>query len=506
MALLKNIINKFYLNSSNPSALLSLIAMLIAIRVMFITHGWVNTDSLLYFEQARLISNFDFSAAYELFKWPLYPSILGLTHYITHLDIQLVAQIWNTLFFGVFCLGFFKLILHLGGNRITLLLSALLIFSNQYIVGDILPMLLRDEGFWAAFIWGLLFFIRYYQTQQIKEAYLFQICFIIATLFRIEAIVYLFTLPTLLLITTNTEGTSRLKLYLNATTIALVIGACIALAFLLGLIDYNHIGRLQELNFNGERSNSIFQAIHEKAEIFGNEVLGSYLDNYALQSLLISYFWIVVIKTLKVTSIPVVLILALGRQGIKSIDAKATHVFVIVILTGLIIAYTTILQISLLSSRYVIAIAIVLLVLSTFAFQHLLSKLSNKWLRYSLISILGLMLIANLYDNQHIDLDRETVNYITSLNVDHSTVFYDTENARYYAHRPYENRILETELVNTKINNGEIFNYQYIVITVDNGQSEYESSVKSKLAQYDEIKTIYGWKKKSKAIIFKKNE
>jgi hypothetical protein len=506
MALLKNIINKLYLNSSNPSALLSLIAMFIAIRVMYITHGWVNTDSLLYFEQARLISNFDFSAAYELFKWPLYPSILGLTHYITHLDIQLVAQIWNTLFFGVFCLGFFKLILHLGGNRITLLLSALLIFSNQYIVGDILPMLLRDEGFWAAFIWGLLFFIRYYQTQQIKEAYLFQICFIIATLFRIEAIVYLFTLPTLLLITTNTEGTSRLKLYLNATTIALVIGACITLAFLLGLIDYNHIGRLQELNFNDERSYNIFQAIHEKAEIFGNEVLGSYLDNYALQSLLISYFWIVVIKTLKVTSIPVVLILALGRQGIKSIDAKATHVFVIVILTGLIIAYTTILQISLLSSRYVIAIAIVLLVLSTFSFQHLLSKLSNKWLRYSLISILGLMLTANLYDNQHIDLDRETVNYITSLNVDHSTVFYDTENARYYAHRPYENRILETELVNTKINNGEIFNYQYIVITVDNGQSEYEGSVKSKLAQYDEIKTIYGWKKKSKAIIFKKNE
>jgi hypothetical protein len=387
-----------------------------------------------------------------------------------------------------------------------LLLSALLLFSNQYIVGDILPMLLRDEGFWAAFIWGLLFFIRYYQTQQIKEAYLFQICFIVATLFRIEAIVYLFTLPTALLITTNTQETSRLKLILNATSIALVIGACIALALLFGLIDYNHIGRLQELNFNGERSVSIFQVIREKTEIYGKDVLGSYLDKYALQSLLLSYFWIVVIKTLKVASIPAVLILALGRQGIKSIEAKATRVFGIVILTGLIIAYTTILQISLLSSRYVIAIAIVLLVLSTFAFQYLLTKLSNKWLRYSLISILVLMLLANLHDSHNIDLDREVVNYIKEINVDHASVFYDTENARYYAHQPYKNRILETELVIANINNGEIFNHDYIVITVDKDQSEYVNSVKSKLTQYHEIKTIYGWKKKSKAIIFKKNE
>jgi hypothetical protein len=501
---LKDIINKLYFNNHNCYLLLLIVAVLIAIRVMQNTHGWVNTDSLLYFEQARLISNFSFSEAYQLFQWPLYASILGLTHYLTHLDIQFIAQIWNTIFFGLFCLGFFKLITHLGGNKTTLLLSALLIFSNQYIVGDILPMLLRDEGFWAAFIWGLLFFIRFYQDKLTKDAFLFQVCFILATLFRIEAIAYLFALPLILLFESTHTRLSRVKALLTSTHIILLIAIGLVAAMILGLVDTSQIGRLQELNFSDGRNN-IFLAIHQKAEVFGKEVLGDYLDNYALQCLLISYFWIIMVKAFNnVTGLVVLLIIYFGRSRLTSINAKAMQTLIISIVVGFIVAYVIMLRVSLLSSRYVIAIGIVMLILGSFALTHLIETLRSKWIKYSLITLLGLMLIANLYDRNHIDLDREVVNYMESLKVAHANVFYDTENARYYAHQLYQDRILETELVNSKMNNGELFKYPYIVITLDHDQTEYESSVKNRLRQYQEIKTIFGWKQKTKAIIFKK--
>jgi hypothetical protein len=59
---------------------ISALGLLLAAWVMFIQHGWINDDSVLYFEMARLISTGQFNDAVTLFNWPLYPSLIAFIH------------------------------------------------------------------------------------------------------------------------------------------------------------------------------------------------------------------------------------------------------------------------------------------------------------------------------------------------------------------------------------------------------------------------------------------
>ena len=79
------------------------------------------------------------------------------------MGIQTAAQLLNVLFFGISAFSFTQIIRLAGGSQLTMLAGALILFSAQYIVGDVLEMLMRDEGFWAFYLSGLVFFIRFYQ-------------------------------------------------------------------------------------------------------------------------------------------------------------------------------------------------------------------------------------------------------------------------------------------------------------------------------------------------------
>ena len=80
---------------------ITLLASLIAWRVIYIQQGWINDDSVLYFEVARLFSLGEWSAANALFNWPFYPALLAGFHQISGASFQLSAQILNIVFCSV---------------------------------------------------------------------------------------------------------------------------------------------------------------------------------------------------------------------------------------------------------------------------------------------------------------------------------------------------------------------------------------------------------------------
>jgi hypothetical protein len=176
------------LTESKLQVILTLLGMLIACIVMYIQHGWINDDSVLYFEMARLFSIGEWKQGVSLFSWPLYAALISAVHRATSLSLQTSAQLLNVVFFGLTTFSFTRLILLAGGKKTTMIYSALLLFSSAYIVGDVLPMLLRDQGFWAMFLTSLVYFIQYYREHKIRYALLWQIFAILALLFRIDGL------------------------------------------------------------------------------------------------------------------------------------------------------------------------------------------------------------------------------------------------------------------------------------------------------------------------------
>lgn len=511
MSVIKSLITKTSsdiaaLRPAQHIALLIVLSALVALRVTYVQHGWVNDDSLLYFEVARHLAHGEWQAAYSLFPWLLYPALLALGHMVTGLDIHTTAQIINIALFALFSWGFALLILQAGGSIKTMWWGGLLLLSAQYIIGDILGMLLRDEGFWACLTWALLFLLRYMQRSKTADAYYFLFAIIFAMLFRLEAIVY-FILP--LTILTNTALPLRKRLYktVHGVSIPLCGGLLISMAVVIGIVKIAHLGRLQEITYLLQQGMiERLQFIQAKANLMGKQVLGHHLDDYSHFAIWGSLILITLNKTLKVAGWPVLISLIAGRKAWRHINHHARHLFSLHMVVGFVTSLLIIINVFILSSRYVIASGIIMLVVGAFCVEHLYAK-APIWAKRGLLLLLAGMLFANLHDSSRVDLDRLAVEYLQSVNTSQQSVLYDTENARFYAHQPFMKRIPSHKLVESLLENGKITDYNYLMISIADDRAEYEQSVQRRLSvNFDHIHTLYGWKKKTKVLIYRKRQ
>ena len=486
-----------------------LVALLLAMKVMSNQHGWLNNDSLLYFEQARLLAAKDWAAAFKFFQWPLYAALVALIHTLTELEIQTAAQCLNAACFVLFVAGFQQLLMVAGAKHRTLHWGVWLLFSTTYLVGDILGMLLRDEGFWAAYTWGLVYWCRYAESHQLKQALAFQACMAIATLFRIEAIAYLVAIPLLNFIAPSTDLRQKIRRWLITNLLLISIVTTLFIAILSGTIKSQQLGRLQEVLL---QLTNLFtyrlDFIHQKAEILGQQVLGNLLDDYASISLWCSLLLIILLKTVKVAGYPTLILLAWPKRAWwGSINIHMQRLIALTLITGLVVSTVIILNTFVLSSRYVIASGIVMLCMAAFAISHF-ERCWPRWVIRLWMLIMALMALNNVWDHQAIDLDRDAVNAVTKISAADSRVFYDTENARFYAKQPFLDRIDGYKLLKQTEANGQIDAYDIYVISPHHDIPAYESYATKLLHTHHFVltQTLYGWRKKSKAYIFIKSD
>ena len=120
-----------YVSENQLHRLITLLGVLIACQVIYIQHGWINDDSVLYFEIVRLFSNGEWKQGLALFNWPLYPALISAVHKLTQLEIQTSAQILNVIFFAITTFSFISLIRLAGGNKTTIICGGFLLLSSS---------------------------------------------------------------------------------------------------------------------------------------------------------------------------------------------------------------------------------------------------------------------------------------------------------------------------------------------------------------------------------------
>lgn len=511
------------LSENQLTWLLALLSGLLTYRVIYIQHGWINDDSVLYFEMARLISLGQWKEALSLFNWPLYPLLLSTIHQLTHLSIQASAQILDVVFFVITTVSFTKLIQLAGGNKTVMVTGATILFSSSYIAGDVLPMLLRDQGFWAMFLSSLVFFIEFYRYQKLEDAIYWQIFAISAVLFRIEAITYLTGIP-LILLCQKLPLKNRFKDFIKANVVALLLFGIVASALLLPGVHIKDFGRLEEVATIAPRLMTVIaDTLKAKASVMSKDVLGSFLDDYGLFGLIITLLSIILFKCCNLLSWPLLAVMVLRKHIQEKSDEvtgsnmlkDARVIFYWVSALALVNAAVITVTVYVISSRYLVALILVLYIFAAFALTAFIHGYSNgtikrwhKGLLFLVIAFFGITAIKNVLPKQSgYTYEQDAAAYIKQHHIPNAQIFYVSPRLRYFTGSPYAGRGYDYwEYTKAAIESGSIYRFNYLMINlnIDDEFVNREKFLKQKLADYQIVEEFYGYRKKKKVTLYSK--
>lgn len=486
--------------------------------IIYLQHGWVTSDSILYFEMAHLIADGQFHEAFRMFKWPFYPSLIAALHTITGLSIQTSAQFLSVAFFTISVWALVKIVEQLGGNKRAQILSVILLFGSRYIVGDIMPMSTRDQGYWAFMLLALWQFILFSNRGVFKHAVLWQVLALVATLFRIEGAVYILVLPLVLLVLPKSiNGINTLHQLLLAYALYILIGILVALAVVFSSsVNLDAIGRLKELltGFSDIEQN-IKHNLMYRVDVMRNQVIGEPFKEYAWFTFLLSLFSISVVKCLFVAGwSPAILAFFNMRQWRDSLNAITLSVLIVFALITWVIACLIMFKVNLLSGRYVVLFGFVLIaVVSVTTEIHLRhwnkAKLSNKFILFICAVILMIGFIGNVLPKRDGYLyEIDAVRYVEKLQVvGKGNVLYTSSRQRFYAQKPYEDRYYdEWQYLLDRIEDGRVNQYTYVVVNldVDADSAAKEDFLQNHLNQFKKDKVFYGYKKKKRTFVYRR--
>jgi hypothetical protein len=489
-----------------------LLGMLICVQVQYIQHGAISPDSVLYLEAAKLFSMGDWQAGFEIFNWPFYALCIALVNKISQLGVHSSAQLLNIIFFGIASYSFVAIVKLAGGKQKQVIAAALIWLSAQYMIGSVLEMLIRDEGFWAFFLLSIVFFIRFYQESQFKDALLWQLSIIVATLFRIEGILYLLFLPLSLLFQTECNIKQKWGKLLTANVINIGLAMIILLIFAFNDgLSTKILGRLNEV-FTINLWQQLTANLNEKSVIMSTQVLGKYLEEFATIGLLLTLLFAIFAKTISTTGFIVVCLSAFGiKNNQRLFNHQSFQVLSAVAIIATISMGLIITKVFVLSGRYVLAFSFILMVFAAFYFAELLfQKTKNNkmhWLALLLVLFMfGGGLKNILPKKQGHNFMQEAVAWVIADNVDNKPVFYDQARMRYYAGVDFIGTFESLSYIQSMIDNNSITHHDYLLIESSKKDNQAKVLIESKLPDYQLIKQFNDAKAKKSVLIYLKQE
>lgn len=157
----------------------------------------INPDAICYVLSAQDMMRSGFVAGMHLCpqaKWPFYSLLVNVFAQLTTLSFITSAYVLDAVFSAISVVMFIAIIKELGGGRRVLWLATLVILcAHQF--NSVRHYIVRDHGYWAFYLISIWCLLRYVQTFTIRSALNWFASLLIATLFRIEGLIFLCALP-----------------------------------------------------------------------------------------------------------------------------------------------------------------------------------------------------------------------------------------------------------------------------------------------------------------------
>jgi hypothetical protein len=477
-------------------AIIVIIAVVLASVLVLLEQGRINDDGVLYLEAAKYFARHDWDGGRAFYAWPFYSILVAMLSNIGGISLEASANTLSVVFFAIAAYAFARLIRLAGGSNLTVAAGTVLLFSNPYIVGDVLPLIWRDQGFWALFLTSLGYFIRFYRDGRLLDALIWQGACIVAVLFRTEGLLFLVLTPLLLLFKSEIGFGARAVRLLSAYSIGLVVTTTVTAGLLTGLIEPDVVPMPVQiiLTYVRQISLQMSEGLYAKAAIFGDQVLGKFLDDYAMHGLVLTLFAVIFGKITGTASwLSFLLAAAQSRlQGARmNRDAQ-----VILCWTGIIAILNmliTLLANFLLAGRYVVPFALIVIVFAAFSLAALCQRSSRafagdtavgpRWL----LPLIALTLCVHAYmifkpKGQGYTYEKDAVAWVREYARNDDRIFYDNARLRYYAGLPVGERgIGYWDTVKNAIADGSLLEHDFLVVHIERNSAEQESYIAEQL-------------------------
>jgi hypothetical protein len=427
----------------------ALFAAVVAAWVNYQAKGVINNDGILYVEVARLFTEDAWQKGLETYNWPFYPLLIMLVHKLSGLEYQLSASLLSVLFFAITGMGVAVLIRELGGTRQTVAAGLVLLIATPYLAGDIVPMVVREHGYWACHIWSLIYFLRFMSDRSLKHAIGWGVLAVGCVLFRIEGLTYLFGVPLLLLADNTQSVATRFRSFLKANGLILLLGFGLLIIFLmdptLGLRD---MGRLHEPFTIAELVyQQLTTGLAMRAEKIAQYVLGSYLDDYAMPMLLAGLIYILFAKALTVGGVLQTGLALILWQRIRTVIHRSHLQFLgLLLLLTMVNAAVILVKGFILPKRIFSPMAFIVIILAAFGLTLLLADIQSKFTerkqwRWIVLVVVGVILVMQLWavlkpSHPQKRYERDAVEWVMSEASERTRIYFQTERLRFYAGHP----------------------------------------------------------------------
>lgn len=403
-----------FIHSERNSVVKSLISLcasdvrIVAMLLSFTFSYWmlyidpaINLDGILYIETADHLFRGDVQGAYSLYSWLFYPWLIASVSKLTGLGLESSAHLLTAFFSALLTYTFITLVRDLGGGRITILIAAfVIVFQPEF--NEIRSSVLRDHGFWAFYLLAILYFVRFCIHPCWRYALAWNLMVIIATLFRIEGVVFLILVPFVFLVYRDWSFLAKIKRFFQVHSLNIV---SLIFLFVIAICKkeqfYIYQGRLLEpLSRLSMFREELTVGINEKIEIVQTMILNSFSDEYAFMVVLAIPIIILFDKIIK-TMTPLYMVI-FGYPLFKKknyLVKKGLSVLIWVSILNIIMLFVFILPQFFLQSRFVYPLVLILLLMIPFVLTDLydkwkFSKAANSrygWLFY----ILCILLVVN---------------------------------------------------------------------------------------------------------------
>ncbi|GEM_PF-3155400 len=238
---------KIFLSPKKDNRFTAIIISLIFSCIVLIHNQPTNGDAAVYFRSSIAYSEGGISAAIYYYAWPFFSIVLHYVSRLTSLSLLNSGLLINTVLCALLVWGFITIIKELGGNYQTQLIAAVVILLYPYI-NHFRDNILRDMGYWTFYILAFLYLLRFSAAHRWRYAILWNIAIALATLFRIEGILFAAFAPLFILFKPTLRLPARigncLKIYM--IPIAIVIAGLITL-YSIGTLDFLQGSRVSEL-------------------------------------------------------------------------------------------------------------------------------------------------------------------------------------------------------------------------------------------------------------------
>lgn len=186
-----NFISRVSRSSFFSPVSMAVIGSLILSFVAWLGAATINRDAALYMHVAELFNEQGLSVALQVFNWPWFSILLGLTSAVTGASVETAGYVWCAVFMAGTCGLLVSMVrAHLPEASYWPILVVLTIPAFNELRNDIL----REYGFWFFSVFSLWLYDSWRERGGFAKAAVINLAVIAAAAFRLEAVVILVAL------------------------------------------------------------------------------------------------------------------------------------------------------------------------------------------------------------------------------------------------------------------------------------------------------------------------